>query len=99
MFQSIFSLPGMGFFAYGNAISNMQLLTPICQVLLTEEATVTFGAREAACIYSVGLLSWARYFLTGRVCRNMSSKLKGWKGLGKGWPLSRTCATITKAAR
>lgn len=74
---------GWCFLAYGNAISHMQLLTPICQVLLAEEAALTFGTREAACIYSVWLLSWARQFLMGRVCRNTSSGLKGWKGLEK----------------
>lgn len=74
---------GWGLLAYGNAISHMQLLTPICHVLLAEEAALTFGAREAACIYSLWLLSWARHFLMGRVCRNMSSRLKGWKGLGE----------------
>lgn len=60
----------------------MQLLTQIYQVLLAEEET--FGAREADCIYSVWLLSWARHFLMGRICRNTSSRLKGWKALGKG---------------
>lgn len=57
--------------------------TRICQVLLAEEAALTFGSREAAYVYSMWLLSWARHFLMNTVGRNMSSRLKGWKGLRK----------------
>lgn len=44
---------GWGFFAHGNAISHMQLLTQICQVLLAEEETHFWSQRSCLHLLSV----------------------------------------------
>lgn len=80
MFQSIFNLPGMGF--YGNAISHMQLLTPLCHVLLAAEAALTFGAREAACIYSV-VTELGKTLSDGQSMQEYKLKTEGMEGFGE----------------
>lgn len=75
--------PGWGFPADSNAITHMQLLTQICQVLLAEEETHFWGQRS--CMRLLRLLSarqdafrWAEYV------EIMCSSLRGRKGWGKG---------------